>query len=56
VYDVKLSRGELSFATYWSSGQFTKCRLRAMAGNTLEEVFTYTDTITLKRKARTKTA
>ena len=43
IYDVQLVGEGLTFAAYWSSGQFTKYRAHPM-GNQLEVVFTYTDT------------
>jgi hypothetical protein len=51
VYDVKLRRDGLYFATYWSSGQFTKYRLRVVGKDEIEAVFTYTGTGQFGRQA-----
>jgi hypothetical protein len=48
IYDVKTAGDRLTFAAYWSSGQFTKYRLRAVAGQ-VEGIFTYTDSTHFKR-------
>jgi hypothetical protein len=50
IYCVKLRRDGLYFAAYWSSGQFTKYRLRPIGDNEIEVVFTYTDTAHFARK------
>jgi hypothetical protein len=50
VYDVQLRRDGLYFATYWSSGQFTKYRLRAIGKGEMEVLFTYTGTTQFGRK------
>jgi hypothetical protein len=49
IFDVKLSKRELSFAAHWSSGQFTKYRLRQLRADEVEVVFTFTATQTFKR-------
>lgn len=49
VYNVEEGEDHLTFALHWSSGRFTKYRVRSN-GNQLEIVFTYTDTIHLKRQ------
>lgn len=50
VHDVKEDEDHLMFALHWSSGQFTKYRVKS-CGDRLEIVFTYTDTIRLKRQS-----
>jgi hypothetical protein len=54
IFGLKTTSRGLSFAAYWSSGQLTKYRLRALAPDQLEAVFTVTSTSTFKRKPRKK--
>jgi hypothetical protein len=49
IYDVKATGEHLTFAAHWSTGQFTKYRIRAL-GDQLEAVFTYTDTTHFTRR------
>jgi len=49
VFGLKVTSRGLSFASYWSSGQLTKYRLRATASGQLEAVFTVTSTATFKK-------
>ncbi len=49
IFGVKASKREISFAAHWSSGRFTKYRLRPMRANEMEVVFTFAATQTFKR-------
>jgi len=49
IFGVKISKRELSFAAHWSSGQFTKYRLRLLRDAEIEVVFTFTAKQTFKR-------
>jgi hypothetical protein len=49
VFDLKQSKRELSFAAYWSSGQFTQYRLRLYGDTEVLVTFTFTNTVTFKR-------
>jgi hypothetical protein len=49
IFGVKVSKQEMSFAAHWSSGQFTKYRLRLLRANEMEVAFTFTATQTFKR-------
>jgi hypothetical protein len=51
IYELRLSRESLMFAAHWSSGQFTKYRLRRL-GEHVEAVFTYTGTTHFERDTR----
>jgi hypothetical protein len=48
IYDPRLVGDVFLFSAYWSTGQFTKYRIRQF-GDQLEIVFTYTDTTHYKR-------
>jgi len=52
IYDVKATAGALSFAAYWSSGRFTKYRLRVLQDGQLEAAYSYSDTTHFKRANR----
>lgn len=52
IYDVKLDGDDLHFAAYWSSGRFTKYRLRLLANNELEAVYTYRATTQFARRTK----
>ena len=56
IYGVNATRESLSFAAYWSSGQFTKYRLRAIGSSKgdylMEAVFTYSDTTHFRREKK----
>ena len=49
MFDLKQSKRELSFAAYWSSGQFTQYRLRLYGDTEVLVTFTFTNTVTFKR-------
>lgn len=49
VYDVREDADHLMFALHWSSGRFTKYRVKSV-DDQLEITFTYTDTIHMKRQ------
>jgi hypothetical protein len=49
VYDLRITSRGLSFAAYWSSGQFTKYQLRPLGSGQLEAIFTFTDTTMFKK-------
>jgi hypothetical protein len=51
VYGVKATNEALSFAAYWSSGQFTKYRLCPLWPDQMLVTFTYTATQTFKRES-----
>ena len=52
IFDLKIAKSGISFAAYWSSGQLTKYRLRALGDGQMEAVFTVTATTTLKKAAK----
>ncbi len=52
IYDLKLRRDGLYFAAYWSSGQFTKFRLRPIGDDEIEVLFTYTGMSHFERQGR----
>ncbi len=49
IFDVKITKRELLFAAHWSSGRFTKYRLRPLRNDEMEVVFAFTGTQTFKR-------
>ncbi len=51
IYGVKSTNEALTFGAYWSSGQFTKYRLRPMELDQMEVVYTYTATQTFKQES-----
>ena len=53
VMNLKSAGDTITFAAYYSSGQLTKYRLRAI-GDELEAVFTYTDTCTFVKSTAKK--
>jgi hypothetical protein len=53
VMNLKTAGDTITFAAYWSSGQLTKYRLRAI-GDEIEAVFTYIDTCTFVKSASKK--
>ena len=52
IFDLKVTKSDISFAAYWSSGQLTKYRLRALGNGQMEAVFTVTATTTFERSAK----
>jgi hypothetical protein len=48
IYDPRLVGEVFLFSAYWSTGQFTKYRIRQLSDQ-LEIIFTYTDTTHYKR-------
>jgi hypothetical protein len=51
ILDLKVTKSDLCFAAYWSSGQLTKFRLQAL-GDQMLAVFTVTTTTTFKKTAK----
>jgi len=54
VYKVRTTNRLISFGTLWSSGQFTKYRLKTFGEDGIEVNFTYTDTMRFKRLSSSK--
>src|SRR5580692_8259662 len=50
IYDVKSSANELRFCALWSTGQFTKYRLRSFGIDEIEVNFTFTGTDFYRRR------
>jgi hypothetical protein len=51
IYDVKATATALTFAAHWSTGRFTKYRVRPLDKNTIEMSFTHTATMNYLRKS-----
>jgi hypothetical protein len=49
IYGIKANRDGLFFAAYWSTGRFTKYRLRCVGDDEMEIVFTHTETTHFER-------
>ena len=49
IYGIEANEDGLSFAAYWSSGRFTKYRIRPVGPDQIEVIFTYTETTHFKR-------
>jgi hypothetical protein len=52
VHGIEAGAGTLRFAVYWSTGRFTKYRLRLLTDDTVEMTLTHTATLHYRRAAR----